>query len=66
MEECIVCCRPVTSDEMAMTRKLINRGATQFLCLPCLARRFDAAVEELLERMQAFKDMGCTLFDCNR
>ena len=66
MEECIVCCRPVTSDEMAMTRKLINRGAPQFLCLPCLARRFDAAEEELLERMQAFKDMGCTLFDCNR
>ena len=66
MEECIVCCRPVTSDEMAMTRKLINRGATQFLCLPCLARRVDAAEEELLERMQAFKDMGCTLFDCNR
>ena len=66
MEECIVCRRPVTSDEMAMTRKLINRGATQFLCLPCLARRFDAAEEELLERMQAFMDLGCTLFDCNR
>ena len=66
MEQCILCHSPVTSDEIAMTRKLINRGASQFLCLPCLARRFDATVAELLERMQAFKDMGCTLFDCNR
>lgn len=63
---CIVCHRPITSDERAMTRKLINRGATVFLCLPCLAQRFDATVAELTERMQAFKDMGCTLFDCNR
>ena len=63
---CIVCHQPVTSDEIAMTRKLINRGATAFLCLPCLAQRFDATVGELTERMQAFKDMGCTLFDCNQ
>ena len=65
-ECCITCHNALTRDEIAMTRKLINRGATQFLCLPCLARRFDATVAELLERMQYFKDMGCTLFDCNR
>lgn len=67
MQECCMQCgRSVTSDEAAMTRKLINRGATQYLCLPCLATRFDATLPELEERMQAFKDMGCTLFDCNR
>ena len=66
MEHCIACHSPVTSDEVAMTRKLINRGATQYLCLPCLARRFEVALPDLLERMQAFKDMGCTLFDCNK
>lgn len=64
--QCIVCTRAVTRDEIAMTRKLVNRGAEQFYCLPCLARRFDATLPQLLERMQAFKDMGCTLFDCNR
>ena len=65
-EACIGCGQAVTPDEAAMTRKLINRGAVQFLCLPCLAARFDASVAELQERMQYFKDMGCTLFDCNR
>ena len=66
MEECIACRKPVNSDEIAMTRKLINRGATSFLCLPCLAERFEATLEELQERMQAFKEMGCTLFECNQ
>jgi len=65
-ERCITCYANLTRDEIAMTRKLINRGATQFLCIPCLARRFDATVAELLERMQYFKDMGCTLFDENQ
>lgn len=65
-ECCMTCGQPVSRDEMAMTRKLINRGAAQFLCILCLARRFDAPVQELLDRMQDFKDMGCTLFDCNR
>ena len=65
METCIVCGKSVTRDEIAMTRKLINRGAAQFMCIPCLARRFEAAETELLERMQYFKDMGCTLFDDN-
>lgn len=65
-EKCITCGGPVTPDEQAMTRKLINRGADRFQCLPCLAQRFDATLEELQERMQAFKDMGCTLFECNQ
>ena len=64
-ERCIVCQNTLVRDEIAMTRKLINRGATQFMCIPCLARHFEATVEMLLERMQYFKDMGCTLFDEN-
>ena len=63
---CTRCGTAVTPDEIAMTRKLINRGAEQFLCLPCLAAHFDATLQQLLERMQDFKDMGCTLFPCNQ
>lgn len=65
-ETCMQCTRRVSRDEIAMTRKLINRGASQFLCMPCLAERFDATLQELEERLQYFKEMGCTLFDCNR
>lgn len=66
VETCIRCGVPVSGDAQAMTRKLINRGAQQFMCISCLARHFDTDEAEILERMQYFKDMGCTLFACNQ
>lgn len=66
MEQCIRCGGPVSSDEQAMTRKLINRGTQAFMCTSCLALHFETNEKEILERMQYFKDMGCTLFACNQ
>lgn len=59
---CAVCGRPVTQDEIAVTKKLINRGATAFYCVPCLAAYFEVKPEDILERIRYFKQMGCTLF----
>ncbi|MBQ8555840.1 MAG: hypothetical protein IJ438_08215 [Clostridia bacterium] len=60
---CKCCGKPVTKDETAATKKLINRGATEYLCIPCLARHFDVAEEAIRERIAYFKAMGCTLFE---
>ena len=59
---CAECGRPLTPDEVAVTKKLVNRGATAFLCVDCLARRFAVQREDILERIAYFKEMGCTLF----
>ena len=59
---CTVCGRSLVNDEIALTKKMINRGATDFLCLSCLARRFDVPEEILLEKIEQFREMGCTLF----
>ncbi|MCR5296966.1 MAG: hypothetical protein K6E17_06115 [Clostridiales bacterium] len=59
---CTVCGRPLIPDEIAMTRKMINRGARQFLCLTCLSRRFDVPEDVLREKIEEFREMGCTLF----
>ncbi len=66
MEKCIVCGCAVSPDEVAMSKKLINRGTTAYQCIPCLARHFDVTVEDVLERMAYFKEMGCMLFPCNQ
>ena len=50
-------------DDVAMTRKMINRGAESFYCLPCLADHFELTVDILREKIKEFKAMGCTLFD---
>lgn len=62
MEVCKLCGREVSHDEIGLTKKLINRGATQFLCLPCLAQYFSVSEERLKEKIRQFKEDGCTLF----
>ena len=59
---CAVCGRILVPDEIAMTRKLINRGAREFMCLTCLSRKFDVPEEILRDKILQFREMGCTLF----
>jgi len=62
---CKVCGRELTADEIAVTKKLINRGATEFMCVPCLARHFEVKEADIEERIRHFRQMGCTLFEPN-
>ena len=62
MLTCITCGRPLEKDEVALTRKLINRGATQYLCIDCLAKKFEVTREDLERKIEEFRQMGCTLF----
>ena len=50
------------ADEIALTKKLINRGMEKFFCLTCLAKSFSVSEELLKEKIEQFKRMGCTLF----
>ena len=62
MDKCAYCGRALTRDEVALTRKLVNRGARDFYCLTCLSARFDVSEAVLREKIVQFREMGCTLF----
>ena len=62
MLTCITCGRPLEKDEVALTKMLINRGATQYLCIDCLAKKFEVTREDLEKKIEEFRQMGCTLF----
>lgn len=62
-ERCVRCGAVLAKDEIALTRKLVNRGAESFFCLRCLAEHFDLTEEILRQKIVEFKAMGCTLFD---
>ena len=62
MDNCKVCGAEVTRDEIGLTKKLINRGATEFLCLSCLAKKFDMTEEECRTLIDHFREAGCHLF----
>lgn len=61
-EFCVKCRKPLSFDEIAATKKLINRGIETFYCIDCLAQAFDVSRENIEEKIQYFKDNGCTLF----
>lgn len=62
-ESCLQCAAPLSRDEVGLTKKLINRGCTEFLCFRCMAEKFDVTVDDLLRKVEEFREMGCTLFE---
>ena len=62
MDVCKNCSAELTRDEIGLTKKLINRGAVEFLCLSCLAKKFDMTEEECRTLIAHFRDAGCHLF----
>ena len=61
-ETCEICGKALVPDEIAATKKLINRGAAAFRCVACLAAYFEVKPEDIYERIAYFKKTGCTLF----
>lgn len=61
-ESCYHCHKPVSRDDIGMTRKLINRGTTRYYCISCLAEAFDLTVDDVCKKMNYYKSIGCTLF----
>lgn len=59
---CLSCGAPLTGDDIGAHKKLINRGATAFLCIPCLAKHFKVEEKLIRDKIVQFKKDGCTLF----
>ena len=63
IKKCYVCGKtPLSKDEVGITKKLIDKKAKVFYCLSCLAEQLDVTEEELLAKIDEFKEEGCTLF----
>ena len=60
--KCLKCGCELSFDDVGIYRKLINRGVDRCMCMKCLSREINVTVEELRERAEYFKSIGCTLF----
>ena len=60
---CVRCGALLGKDDIGLTRKLINRGAEEFLCIACLADHFELTEDILRDKIREYRAMGCTLFD---
>ncbi len=59
---CLQCGRELTADEIAIYRRMVNRGAQQYLCITCFAKKFEVSEDLIREKIEHFRAAGCTLF----
>ena len=54
-KECIACGKKqLDKDTVGINKKLLGKDITNFYCMDCL--------DDLLDKIEEFKDEGCTLF----
>lgn len=60
---CISCFKGnLEKDIVALNKKLLGKDVEKFYCLDCLAEFLNVTTDELLDKIEEFKDEGCTLF----
>ncbi len=62
-DHCTKCGAELCQLDKALHRKMISRGATEFMCKSCLAEYFQTTAAHLDELAAYYKSAGCTLFD---
>lgn len=59
---CCDCGETLKKDEVALSLKLIGEDTEEFYCLPCMADYIGCSQDDLMIKIQEFKEAGCTLF----
>lgn len=64
MNNCYVCGKHnLNKDEIGITKKLLGKNEQRMFCLSCLAEQLEVTEEELIDKINEFKEEGCKLFD---
>ncbi len=62
-KSCYLCeMKPLSKDEIGLTKKLLGKDSNRFYCLNCLAEHLEVDTEFLLVKIEEFKGQGCILF----
>lgn len=62
--DCIICRQNnLSKNTVGINKKLLGEDIENFYCMDCLAEYLGGTVEELLEKIEEFKEEGCKLFE---
>ncbi len=63
MKICIACGKePLSKDEIGINKKLLGEHVENFYCMDCLADYLEVETQDLLDKIEEFKEEGCKLF----
>lgn len=61
--DCVICGKEhLEKDTIGINKKMLGENIDNFYCMDCLAEYLGCTVQELLDKMEAFKEEGCKLF----
>lgn len=60
---CHICSSKLGKDEVALNKKLLGRNVKYYFCIRCLADYLSCTEDDLLIKIEEFKEQGCTLFN---
>ncbi len=52
----------LSKDTVGINKKLLGTKIKNFYCMDCLADYLGCTVQDLLDKIEEFKDEGCKLF----
>ncbi len=63
MTNCVICGKSdLSKDTIGINRKLLGVDIRNYYCMDCLAEYLSCSVQELLDKIEEFKEEGCKLF----
>ena len=64
MTDCIMCGKSdLKKNTIGINKKLLGEKIVNFYCMDCLADYLNVTVEELMDKIEEFKEEGCKLFE---
>ena len=61
--KCVACNKPdLDKDTVGINKKLIAEDTKSFYCMDCLADYLGCEVQDILDKIEEFKEEGCKLF----
>lgn len=64
MADCYVCGKQnLNKDEIGITKKLLGKNEQRMFCISCLAEQLEVTEDELVDKINEFKEEGCKLFE---
>lgn len=61
--ECLACGKAqLDKDTISINKKLLGKSIRKYYCMDCLADYLGCTVEDLVDKIEEFKEEGCELF----
>ncbi len=63
-KSCVSCGKEsLERNEIGINKKLLGEQIENFYCMNCLAEYLGASVQDIMDKIEEFRDQGCKLFE---